>query len=59
MSEKVDKPENIKPTPKSGDDPLTEAVGIWKNRWPSGVSSVDIARRLRNWEWRRNKTQKP
>lgn len=50
MSEKVDNPKNLKPVAKTDDDPLTEAVGIWKKRWPAEVSSVEIVRRIRNGE---------
>lgn len=28
-------------------DPLKEAVGIWKDKWPEEMSSVEVAKEMR------------
>jgi len=32
---------------------LPPAVGMWKDRWPTSKSSVEIARKLRRQQWKR------
>lgn len=37
-----------------GSDPLKEAVGIWKDKWPKDMSSVEVARKMREQQWKRS-----
>lgn len=37
-----------------GEDPLKKAVGIWKDKWPEDMSSVEVARKLRERQWKRS-----
>jgi hypothetical protein len=37
-----------------GEDPLKSAVGIWKDRWSADKSSTEIAREMREQQWKRS-----
>lgn len=37
-----------------GDDPLKKAVGIWKDKWPEDMSSVEVAKKMREQQWKRS-----
>jgi hypothetical protein len=54
MVDNVNNPKDLRPTKQSRDDLLIEAVGLWNNRWPEEVESVEIAHRLRNTMWNRS-----
>jgi hypothetical protein len=48
MANKVNNPKDLNSIKQNGADPMIKAVGIWKDRWPKEVSSVEIVRRIRN-----------
>lgn len=50
MPKKVKNPKDLPSIEENTSDPLSKAVGIWKDRWPKEVSSVEIVRRIRNSE---------
>jgi hypothetical protein len=50
MSKKVKNPKDLPPIKENTSDPLSKAVGIWKDRWPKEVNLVEIVRRVRNSE---------
>jgi|AntRauTorcE11897_2_1112592.scaffolds.fasta_scaffold21653_2 hypothetical protein len=41
MVDNVNNPKDLRPTKQSRDDLLIEAVGLWNNRWPEEVESVE------------------
>lgn len=39
---------------KNKEKKAPKAVGMWKNRWPDSKSSEEIAREIRQEQWKRN-----
>ncbi|TYP92097.1 hypothetical protein LX73_2345 [Fodinibius salinus] len=57
MTDKRNNPKVDQKPPKAdyvGEDPLKEAVGIWKDRWPDDKTSTEIAKEMREQQWKRS-----